>query len=174
MSQPANCNVIRKMSPHVNDSASPAFRLLRATQFELCPSILVGLDTGAYWAPGMNTIGCFDTRSPASTTVMATTSTRSLEVIKSPNNEPEPELHSAKATVSSLAIGSLYQLVLLVFTCSAYARAGPSNCTKKAGTSGCRNPLSSWPQLAIGPLWIFLADLFIASSTSSSNFYCES
>ena len=29
-------------------------------------------------------------------------------------------------------------LVLLVFTCSAYAQAGPSNCTKKAGTSGCR------------------------------------
>ena len=33
---------------------------------------------------------------------------------------------------------SLSVLVLLVFTCSAYARAGPSNCTKKAGTSGCR------------------------------------
>ena len=30
-----------------------------------------------------------------------------------------------------------FLLVLLVFTCSAYARAGPSNCTKKAGTSGC-------------------------------------
>ena len=29
-------------------------------------------------------------------------------------------------------------VVLLVFTCSAYARAGPSNCTKKAGTSGCQ------------------------------------
>ena len=45
------------MSPHVNDSASPAFRRLRATQFELCPSFLVGLDTGAYRAPGKIPIG---------------------------------------------------------------------------------------------------------------------
>ena len=28
-------------------------RRLSAMQLELCPSILVGLDTGAYWAPGM-------------------------------------------------------------------------------------------------------------------------
>ena len=27
-------------------------RRLSAMQLELCPSILVGLDTGAYWAPG--------------------------------------------------------------------------------------------------------------------------
>ena len=99
------------MSHHVNNSASPASRRLRAMQLELCPSILGDLYTGAYWAPGMNTIGCFFTRSPTSKTVIrdciktVTTSTRSLEVIKPTTNEPEP----AKATASLLAAGSFYQ-----------------------------------------------------------------
>ena len=92
------------MTAHCRLSAASAPRSLSCT-----PSILGELYTRANDARGMNSIGCFNTRSPASTSVMATTSTRSIEVIKSPNNEPEPELHSAKATASSLAIGSLYQ-----------------------------------------------------------------
>ena len=31
-----------------------SIRRLSAMQLELCPSILVGFDTGAYWAPGID------------------------------------------------------------------------------------------------------------------------